>query len=115
MKPSYGRLSRYGQILYSSSNDVIGPMARSVEDLRSLFGKSNGCQLIEIMEGEDIHDSNCIDFSSITKVRGPQRLKRGAKRPLKGLRVGVVDEFDIDELDTRNRAMQSSLLALLKD
>lgn len=67
------------------------------------------------MEGQDIHDSNCIDFSSITKVRDPQRLNHKTKRPLKGLRVGIVDEFDIDELDSRNRAMQSSLLALLKD
>ena len=39
MKPSYGRLSRFGQILYASSNDVIGPMTRSVEDLETLFSK----------------------------------------------------------------------------
>ena len=44
MKPSYGRLSRYGQILYSSSNDVIGPMARSCKDLATLFGKEQYCK-----------------------------------------------------------------------
>ena len=53
LKPSYGRLSRFGQILYSSSNDVIGPISRSTKDLHTLFS---------IMEGEDINDSNCINF-----------------------------------------------------
>jgi Asp-tRNA(Asn)/Glu-tRNA(Gln) amidotransferase A subunit family amidase len=82
MKPSYGRLSRFGQILYSSSNDVIGPMARSTKDLHSLF---------KIMEGEDINDSNCINFDSITKIRDASRLKDGQDlSSLKGLRVGLV-------------------------
>jgi len=82
MKPSYGRLSRYGQILYSSSNDVIGPMARSTRDLQALF---------RIMEGEDINDSNCINFDSITKVRDKTRLKDGkGLNSLKGIRVGLV-------------------------
>ena len=53
MKPSYGRLSRFGQILYSSSNDVIGPMANSTSDLETMF---------DIMQGNDPNDSNCIDF-----------------------------------------------------
>jgi Asp-tRNA(Asn)/Glu-tRNA(Gln) amidotransferase A subunit family amidase len=66
MKPSYGRLSRFGQILYASSNDVIGPMARSTQDLYSLFS---------ILEGEDINDSNCIDFTTISKIRYLNRLK----------------------------------------
>jgi Asp-tRNA(Asn)/Glu-tRNA(Gln) amidotransferase A subunit family amidase len=87
MKPSYGRLSRFGQILYASSNDVIGPMTRSSEDLHTLFS---------IMEGEDVNDSNCIDFSTIKKIRDPLRLvDMPALKSLIGIRVGIVNEFDI--------------------
>lgn len=53
----------------------------------------------DIMQGEDINDSNCINFSNISKIRDHRRLSRGNKRPLKGLRVGIVQEFEIDELD----------------
>ena len=65
MKPSYGRLSRYGQILYSSSNDVIGPMANSVDDLEVMF---------DIMQGQDSNDSNCIDFTLVQKIRDLRRV-----------------------------------------
>lgn len=39
LKPTYGRISRFGQILYSSSNETTGPMAHSVADVHTLFGK----------------------------------------------------------------------------
>lgn len=57
------------------------------------------------MEGEDINDSNCIDFKHISKIRDPARLLEGKLTSLKGVRVGIVEEFDIEELDTRNRDM----------
>jgi aspartyl-tRNA(Asn)/glutamyl-tRNA(Gln) amidotransferase subunit A len=66
-KPSYGRLSRFGLISYSSSNDVIGIIANSIEDLEILF---------EIMEGEDINDSTCIDFKNISKIRNQKHLSK---------------------------------------
>ncbi|TNV79929.1 hypothetical protein FGO68_gene2537 [Halteria grandinella] len=107
LKPSYGRLSRFGQILYSSSNDVIGPMARTTDDLHSLFS---------IMEGEDVNDSNCINFQTISKIRNKERLSESrVEGSLKGVRVGIVQEFDIEELDGRNRNMQEELKKLLKD
>jgi aspartyl-tRNA(Asn)/glutamyl-tRNA(Gln) amidotransferase subunit A len=37
MKPTFGRVSRFGQILYSSSNETIGPLAHSIEDVHSIF------------------------------------------------------------------------------
>jgi aspartyl-tRNA(Asn)/glutamyl-tRNA(Gln) amidotransferase subunit A len=55
-KPSYGRVSRFGQILYSSSSDVNGPLGLNVEDVMEVF---------KVMEGEDERDSNCIDFGKI--------------------------------------------------
>jgi aspartyl-tRNA(Asn)/glutamyl-tRNA(Gln) amidotransferase subunit A len=39
LKPSFGRVSRFGQILYSSSNETTGPMAHTVADVHSLFSK----------------------------------------------------------------------------
>ena len=39
MKPSFGRLSRFGMITYSSSNDVTGPLAHSIHDLHQMFCK----------------------------------------------------------------------------
>ncbi|CDW89865.1 UNKNOWN [Stylonychia lemnae] len=107
MKPSYGRLSRFGQILYSSSNDVIGPMTNSSDDLESLF---------DIMQGEDSNDSNCINFSNISKIRHQDRLTKNPENiSLQNLRVGIVQEFDIAELDNRNRTIQDNLKSILKD
>jgi len=41
-KPSYGRVSRYGQVLYSSSSDVNGPLAHSVDDIYEIFHAIQG-------------------------------------------------------------------------
>jgi hypothetical protein len=58
------------------------------------------------MEGEDINDSNCINFKQISKIRDPTRLLEGKQMAsLKGVRVGIVEEFDIEELDNRNRTI----------
>lgn len=109
MKPSFGRISRFGQILYSSSNETTGPFGHSIDDIYSLF---------HTMQGADQNDSNSIDFSKLNKIRYPDRvLKPGVDAPdlLKGLRVGIVDEFNIKELDDRNRLVQSQFIDMLKD
>ena len=68
------------------------------------------------MEGEDINDSNCINFQNISKIRDRSRLlNETSLNSLKGVRVGIVSEFDIEELDPRNRKMQEDLKLLLKD
>ena len=58
-------------------------------------------------EGGDINDSNCIDFKDVSKIRYPERVfdkhLYDDKFNWKNVRVGVVDEFDIEELDNRNR------------
>lgn len=55
-KPSYGRVSRFGQILYSSSTDVNGPLCHSSEDIFHMF---------KAISGKDVNDSNCVDFSDL--------------------------------------------------
>ena len=68
--------------------------------------KSNNLTNLDIIQGPDQHDSNCVDFRNIGKIRYLDRLvNRDLEAPgiLDGLRVGVLDEFNIDELDDRNR------------
>lgn len=99
MKPSFGRVSRFGQILYSSSNETTGPLAHSINDVYSIFN---------IMQGADQHDSNCFNFANLGKIRYKDRvMESGVDSPgiLEGLRVGILDEFNIEELDERNRNM----------
>jgi len=72
-------------------------MAHSIDDVYQIF---------HLMQGEDQNDSNCVDFSKINKIRYADRVLDSsidAPNILKGLRVGVVDEFNIDDLDDRNR------------
>jgi len=65
LKPSFGRVSRFGVILYSSSNDCPGPFGRSVDDVYEVF---------RAMQGECGSDSNCIDFERVEKVRDRSKI-----------------------------------------
>jgi len=116
MKPSFGRVSRFGQILYSSSNETTGPLAHSINDVYSIFSKYSHSYYssdanpihIDIMQGADQHDSNCFNFANLGKIRYKDRvMESGVDSPgiLEGLRVGILDEFNIEELDERNRNM----------
>jgi aspartyl-tRNA(Asn)/glutamyl-tRNA(Gln) amidotransferase subunit A len=76
MKPTYGRVSRFGLVAYASSLDQIGPFGRSVDDV---------ALLLEIIAGHDPHDSTSLN------VPVPA-YKQNIKQPLTGLRVGWVRE-----------------------
>jgi Asp-tRNA(Asn)/Glu-tRNA(Gln) amidotransferase A subunit family amidase len=100
MKPSFGRISRFGQILYSSSNETTGPFAHSINDVHTFF---------DIMQGKDQHDSNSVDFRKLRTIRDIERITNtdiDSPGILEGLKVGILDEFNIDELDDRNRNVQ---------
>ena len=77
LKPTYGRVSRYGMIAFASSLDQGGPMARTAEDL---------AWLLEAMAGFDPRDSTCVD-------RPVPRYKAGLDAPLTGLTVGLPKEY----------------------
>ena len=81
VKPTYGTVSRYGLIAFSSSLDQGGPCARTVLDAALLH---------EAIAGHDPLDSTSIDAPVLPLVAAA---RQGAGGDLKGVRVGVVKEF----------------------
>jgi len=83
VKPSYGRVSRYGLVAYASSLDQVGPLARTVED---------AALLLEVIAGHDSRDSTSAP------VEVP-RYSETVSQPLEGLRIGLVKEHFGEGLD----------------
>ena len=77
MKPTYGRVSRYGLIAFASSLDQIGPFARSVED---------AALLLEAISGHDTHDSTSLNMPV-------PAFSKALTKDIKGSRVGVIKEL----------------------
>ena len=84
VKPTYGGVSRYGLVAFSSSLDQAGPCARTVTDAALLH---------EVIAGHDPLDSTSIDAPVPPVVAAALE---GARGDLKGVRVGVVKEFGGD-------------------
>ena len=97
IKPTYGRVSRYGMIAFASSLDQAGILSRSAADAALLLG---------VMAGFDERDSTCIDHPV------PDYLA-GLETPLEGLRVGVVRQhFDSGLDDGCAKAVREALAAI---
>lgn len=103
MKPTYGRISRYGQIAFASSLDQIGPMTKTVEDAALL------CQ---VMSGVDAYDST----TSSQPVEDWAKIAREtAKNPsAKGLRIGVPQEYFIDGIEPEVKAAIEGTIEKMK-
>ncbi len=89
IKPTYGRVSRYGMIAFASSLDQGGPMARSAEDC---------ALLLDAMCGFDPRDSTSLDTPAATTPILARFAESCARHhtggaPLKGIRIGVPTEF----------------------
>ncbi|QEZ45280.1 Asp-tRNA(Asn)/Glu-tRNA(Gln) amidotransferase subunit GatA [Cupriavidus oxalaticus] len=90
IKPTYGRVSRYGMIAFASSLDQGGPMAHSAEDC---------ALLLNAMAGFDPKDSTSIPpeqggvDEDYTRLLGQPRAGASAERPLAGLRIGLPREY----------------------
>ena len=79
LKPSYGRVSRFGLVAFASSLDQIGPLTRTVED---------AALLLNVISGKDPHDSTTLpapvpDFAA------------GLGRDVRGLKLGMPREYFI--------------------
>jgi aspartyl-tRNA(Asn)/glutamyl-tRNA(Gln) amidotransferase subunit A len=87
-KPTYGRVSRYGMVAFASSLDQAGVLAQSAEDAALVLGA---------MAGHDARDSTSVaepvpDFAA------------GLGRPVKGLRIGIINEFFGEGLEAATSA-----------
>ena len=96
IKPTYGRVSRWGMIAFASSLDQAGPLARSAEDCAILLNE---------MSGHDSKDTTSLDIESTD-------LLNTINQPIKGLKIGIVKEFDLGDLDSevQNRFEDSKKL-----
>ena len=83
LKPTYGRVSRYGLVAFASSLDQLGPMARDVEGT---------ARLLQVIAGHDPRDSTSLN----TPV--PDWLST-LEQPLDGLRIGIIADQFSDGLD----------------
>ena len=108
IKPTYGVCSRYGMIAFASSLDQAGPMARSAED----------CALmLSAMAGFDERDSTSAHRASVDYTAEMRRSREGATaaQPLRGLRIGLPQEFFPAALaDDVNGAVRAALAELEK-
>ena len=106
IKPTYGRVSRYGMIAYASSLDQAGPMARTAEDCAIM---------LNAMQGFDERDSTSMERENedFTRLLG-QNFSNEANesQPLKGLRIGIPSEFYGAGLDAEVK--QTTLDAIKK-
>ena len=99
MKPTYGRVSRYGLIAFASSLDQVGPFAKDVED---------AALILEVIAGADPMDSTAVD------VPVPD-YRAALGRGIEGVRVGVPAEYFIDGMDPEvERAVREAIATLEK-
>ena len=97
-KPTYGRVSRYGLIAFASSLDQIGPFARSVEDAALTY---------DAIAGHDPLDATSVDRLVETAVHT-------LRDDLRGVRVGIVKQFDLGSLAPDVRACYQTAYADLE-
>jgi len=96
LKPTYGRVSRYGLVAFASSLDQIGPIARNVGD---------AALLLEIISGHDQHDSTSLD---VPVDDFSDSLKTGVSK----MKIGLPQEYFGQGLDA---VIKERILSVVKD
>ena len=101
MKPTYGRVSRYGLIAFASSLDQIGPLTRNVDD---------AAIVLSLMSGRDPLDSTSSDRAGLEVLNN-------FDRGVKGMRLGVPREYtEVEGIEPGVKAaIQAALLILQKE
>ncbi|KAI4121709.1 MAG: hypothetical protein LQ347_006768 [Umbilicaria vellea] len=95
-KPSYGMVSRFGVIAYANSLDTVGILAMNSASAKGVFGEALGPETkIDAINGYDKRDPTSLAPS--TRSRISEQLNR--RRRQKTLRIGVPQEYNIDELE----------------
>ncbi len=97
LKPTYGRVSRYGLVAFASSLDQIGPLTRSVED---------AALLMEVIAGYDPRDSTSVNIPVPPYTEA-------LKMPPNGLKIGYLREEKIKEVAPEIKSAYFNLLSFL--
>jgi aspartyl-tRNA(Asn)/glutamyl-tRNA(Gln) amidotransferase subunit A len=83
LKPTYGRVSRFGVIAYASSFDQVGPFTRTVED---------NARIMEVLAGPDVKDAT-------SHPENPPSYTQACGRGVKGLTIGLPKEYFSEDVD----------------
>jgi len=99
VKPTYGRVSRFGLVAFASSLDQIGPFARTVAD---------AALMLEVICGYDKRDSTSVD-------QEVPKFSQQAHEPIKGVRLGVPKEARSERNDPRLAAVFDRAVEAMRD
>ena len=99
LKPTYGRVSRYGLIAFASSLDQIGPITKDVRD---------AALVMNVIAGYDEMDSTCVDMPVPDYTES-------LVEDVKGLRIGVPKEYFIEGIDKEVEASVRKSIDLFRD
>jgi aspartyl-tRNA(Asn)/glutamyl-tRNA(Gln) amidotransferase subunit A len=96
LKPTYGRVSRYGLVAFGSSLDQIGPITRNIED---------AALMMNVICGHDVHDSTSVsggyaDVPDFTK---------NIEKPVENLKVGIIPELTAGADEDVKKRIQSAI------
>jgi aspartyl-tRNA(Asn)/glutamyl-tRNA(Gln) amidotransferase subunit A len=98
MKPTYGRVSRYGLVAFASSLDQIGPFSTDVK---------GAARLLQAIAGKDARDSTCLDLPV-------PDYSATVDQPIDGLRVGIIKEHFAEGLDSEVEAAVRAAIEVYK-
>lgn len=97
LRPTYGRVSRYGMIAFASSLDQAGPIAHDVKSC---------ALLLQAIAGHDPRDATSVDLP-------PPSLPPDTQESLRGLRIGIPEEYFVEGSDPQVlRAVQQAIATL---
>jgi aspartyl-tRNA(Asn)/glutamyl-tRNA(Gln) amidotransferase subunit A len=98
LKPTYGRVSRYGLVAFGSSLDQIGPFGWTVDDV---------ARMLNVISGRDLRDSTSVpqDVPDYT---------RALTGDVRGLKIGIPQEYFADGIATEVRAAVLSAVGILR-
>jgi aspartyl-tRNA(Asn)/glutamyl-tRNA(Gln) amidotransferase subunit A len=99
LKPTYGRVSRYGLVAYASSLDQIGPITKTVAD---------AALLLKVIAGSDKRDSTCFAEPADDY---PSKLNQ----PVKGIKIGVPKEYMVGGIDADVRNSVQNAIKILEN
>lgn len=98
LKPTYGRVSRYGLVAFASSLDQIGPFSRDVTD---------AALLLEVISGKDQRDTTSLD-AAVPEYTAT------LEQPLENLKVGYIDNLHTEGLNEEVKAATLAALEVYK-